>query len=256
MAERIDRGLDHHVGDGEQRTLYARRKPDHYYLAECIPAETHLFREETTCILPAHKIPYDKPRSQYLGNGSSQPDSFHSHPAKRHKHQIEQHIEHSCHRKIYQRGGRVPDSPEYGSAEIEDHHKCHSGEIHPHIRGGLVDDIVRGRHHQQKRLREDYSGYSQPQSAYDGCRYCSMHYTRDLVVISGSDTLRHPDSGAYGEADEQVDYEVDQSSGSSDRRQGYAPAEPAGDYQVYSHEEQLEQSGHNDGDSVHYDHPP
>lgn len=127
-SERVDGGLDQHVGKRKQGTLYSGGKSDLHH-----PAQTGGLDIESSDVQPARALHpaqavKDQDCADALGQDGGKRDSRHIHMENDNKKQIQYYIDYSGHRQEIQRPFRVSGGAQDGASEIIGHGCRHSDE--------------------------------------------------------------------------------------------------------------------------------
>ena len=136
VAEGIDGGLDHHVGNGKQGALQTGRQTDGHHLDELDAVEAQLFQLQTACIGALHQDEHNHHSGKALGNGGRQGNACHIHVQHRDEDDIQRHIDHTGDGEEDQRAFGIACGPEDRSGEVVDHREGDARKIDPDIYRG------------------------------------------------------------------------------------------------------------------------
>lgn len=124
--------------------------------------------------------------------------------------QVERNVDHACYREIYKRTLGVAFCTEYGRAEIVKDVRGRADEIYEQIIRRLVQNGGVGLHPYEEISRAEYADKSHDRSRNERKQNGSMHGVVRAIFVTRAYRLAHHDVGAYGQADDDVDDEVDE----------------------------------------------
>ena len=157
LAKGIDRRLDQHIGDGEQRTLHTGRKTDPHHFGKLLLVNAHLSQIQMTHIPALNQSPDNQSSGNALGNGSCQGNTGYVHMEHRDKYYVQYYVDDTGKTQINQRTFGITGSPENGGAEVIDHGKSDACKIDLHVDGRQRQHGFRGAHPAQEGFRAGHT---------------------------------------------------------------------------------------------------
>ena len=204
IPEGIHRGLDEHIGDGEQGALNTGRQADADDFLQLGSVEAHFAQNQLAGVGAAHQRNSHQNGGNGLGNGGSQGNTSHVQMQSPDKKDIEQHIDNAGKGQVKQRAFGISRRPQNGGAEVIDHGEGDAPKIDLHVYGGQGQHSVRGSHHPQKGLRKKNAENGQNDAA-DQCRgHGGMYCAVDDPILLAAQAMGHGDTRAYGQTDEEI----------------------------------------------------
>ncbi len=174
-AKAVHRGLDQHIGDGEQGALEAGRHANLEHLRQLVRCNPHACQFQPVDTVRTDQAAEHQGSRDGLGDHSSNGHSRHPHGKYNHEYQVQHHIDHTGDQQIIQGPPGVPHGPENGTAKVIGHHEGHSHKIDPHIQHRVADHILRRAHPAQgrpgdKESHQHQDGTADHRSSH-GCLY-------------------------------------------------------------------------------------
>ena len=149
-AERVDGGLDEHVGQGEHDALEAGGQSDLEDVPQDHLVHLQLLQIQTQGALLLGQAAQDQPGRDVLGDGGGRGHARHVHMEHQHRKQIQDHIHDPGHDQVVQRTFGVPLGPEDGRAEVVGQGGGHTQEVNAQVGGGEIDHVLRRGHPHQE----------------------------------------------------------------------------------------------------------
>ena len=137
--------------------------------------------------------------------------------------------------------------PEDGRAEVVEHVGGHAAEVDPQIHRGQPDHLRRGGGPHQQLAGQDRPRGHQDHAADEGEGHGGVYALSHVLLPSGPQIPGHHHVGTHGEADKEVDQEVDKGAVGAHGSQGLLARVASHHHHVRRVEEQLEQAGEHQG---------
>ena len=113
-----------------------------------------------------------------------------------------------------------PTARQDGRAKVVEHHHRHADKIDAHVQHRLADHIFGGAHHLQQGPGKGNAQKDQHHAANQADQHRRVHRLVQVLALARPIVPGHQHVDADGEADEQVDNQLDESAGRTHRRQG------------------------------------
>lgn len=243
LAERIDGGLDHHIGKGEQNSLESSGKTHLYDLEETGLVYMQPFQVQVDASGFPHEAAHNQKRGDALGHHSGDGHACHVQMHDNHKEKVQHHIDHAGNNQIVQRPSGVTHCPQKGAAEVVNHSGGHPQKVNPKVQRRKLQHISRRLHPDENLARAERAHHRQQDSAQDTHQHCGVDGFAEPVLIFGSIESGGQNICTNGHAHKQVNQQLDQRGIGSHRRQGVVTCEPAHHHNVRGVEQQLQYVG-------------
>ena len=209
-AEGIDRGLNEHVRNGEDRALETGGQADARQFCQLIAIDADLAPIEVNHAAGTDQADHYQHHGDGLGNDRRPGDARHAHVENGDKDHIQNHVHDARDGEVIQRPARIAHSAQDGRAKVIQHVGDHAGEIDAHIHRSLVQHIRRGIHPDEQLARgchaEDHYDYAAHQANANG----SVHRFAHIRRIARAIIARDDHACAHRQAHKHVHNQVDQ----------------------------------------------
>ena len=153
IVKGVQRGLDHHVGQGKDHALKARGQANLKDSHDHKPLQLQLFQVQMQRPLLFHQAAQHQNRGYVLGNNRSQGHARHIHMEYDNQNQIQNHIDDSGKKQVIEGPLRISLGPQNSRAEVIEHVGRHAEKVYSQIDRGQINDIS-GRGHPFQQLTD------------------------------------------------------------------------------------------------------
>ena len=236
-AERVDRGLNDEVGNGEERALDTGGNADLHHFPEHMAGEAqlleaHFLRAQET----AHREEAGHAQAEHRGQG----DARHVDADDDHKEEIHHHVQHAGNGEIDERLARVAERAQRRGGEVIQRHDRQAEKVDAQIHRGERQHLVRAADKPQQRHREHKADHAGDHAAdHAGDERCG-HGAVQLVGLVRAVIPRAEHAAARGKTQKNIDDQIDHCAVRADRRHGMRPSEPSDNDEVGGVERDLQ----------------
>ena len=242
-AEGIDRGLNQHIGNGENRPLHARRKSDADHQDQAVFMDFQFIQVQAVHAFLMNQTAQNQKGGNALGDHGCDGNARHAQMENNDENQVEDDVDHTGGKQEVQRPLGISDSPKDGCAKVIEHGGRHADEIDAHVQSRLIQYVFRGSHKRKKGTCQKNADKNEDDSADQTQQDRGMHRLADCLFLLRSDVIGTEHIGAHRKADEDVHQQIDERAGASHRSKGLMPGKTAGDDDVCSIEQKLQDAG-------------
>ena len=225
----------------------ARRHANAQHLGQLVLVKTHFIPVQAAGVGALHQRPGDEYRGNALGEGGSQRHARYVHVQYGDEENVQYHVHHTGDRQIEQGAFGVPSGPENGGAEIVDHAEGDAPKVDLHIDGGQGQHIVRGAHHAKEGSGEGNADDGEEKTAGNGGGQGGVHRIVHHGILPAAKTMGNTNARADGQADKEIHQQVGDGAGGADSGYADAAAEASHNHQIGGVEQQLKQTGKDNG---------
>ena len=165
--------------------------------------------------LASHQAANDQCRRDILRNHRCQSDTCYTQMTNNNKKQIKANINNPCRHQIEQRSFRISHCTKDRTAEIIQQCRRHGQEINLQIQTGLIQNIIRWPHPDQKCSCHSHAKNQQKNTTdhakSNSCMYRFIHF----IISSGTMKTGHKNIGTHRKSDKKINQQVDQWTGGS-----------------------------------------
>ena len=239
-AEAVDGGLDQDVGDRKDRTLQAGGDTDADHFQRLLFIEPQHPQAQAAAVLLTHQASQHQESGDVLGQSRGDGHTGNVQLEKADEDNVADHIDDAGDGQVVEGMLRVADGPEDGRAKVVDHRGGDADEIDAQVEGGQGQNVI-GDTDEMEQLRshsgaEDAGENADDEREQDGRVYRPEH----PVGVLAADLPGNKHVGAHGDAEKQVDQQVDHRAVGADGGQGCAAAELAHHHDIGGVDQKLQ----------------
>ena len=233
----------------------ARRHANLNHLQQLLFVDVKLLQVYAVDRVAFHQAQQHQGGGNALGNHRGDGNALHAHVEHDDEQQVQQHVDDTGNQQEVQGPLGIPHRPQDGRAEVVEHHHGHAHKVNAHVQHRLVDDVGGGAHQLQQRPGQANAHKDEDNPGDDADKHGGVDGLPQILVIAAAIVPRHQHVDANGQADKQVDNQVDKGAGRAHRRQGLGPHELPHHDDVRRVEQQLQNAGKGQRDGKPDDFP-
>ena len=213
-AERVDRRLDQHIGNGEQASLQTGRQADTDNLPHASPVDAALAQVQLDRAAGTEKAQQHQRHADHLAGHRRDGHARNVHVEHDHQQQVQEHVHQPRDHQIAHRAHSR-------RAEIVQHVGRHAQEIDPDVQRRAVNHVRRRIHQLQKRPGHQKTEDPHADAHEQRQRHGGMLRPAHGFYIPGAVIPRNHHAGADAQAHEYVHQQIDQRACGGDRSQRF-----------------------------------
>lgn len=256
LAEGVDVGLHHHVGQRDHGVLHTGGQA----VAQDLPQQraVHPQGGQLQLVDSALLGQMDDAQhgAEYLRDDGGQRRRPYAPAEHRHEQQVEGHVGQGGDDQEVQRALAVAQRVHNAGKGIVHHTRTHTGKVAPEVADGVGQHLRVGVHPPQQGGGEQHTDDGEDQTADQSQQHGSVDGAGHLVVVPRAEIAGNGHAHAAGGAGEEADQQEDQRAGGADGGQRVVTQKVADDQGVGGVVQLLEQLAEKDGDSEPGDEPP
>ena len=190
-----------------------------------------------------HQADGHKSRRNHLRNDRRNGNTRHAEMEHNDEEQIQNDVYNARNGQKVQRALCVAHRAQNRRAEVVQHHRRHAHKVYAHVKRRLTQNVLRGAHQGQQRLRKRNAHGNQYNTAHKACQHRGMYGLAQLLCILCAVIARHKHVCADGKADEHVDEQIDKRAGRAHRRQCRVAGKAADHHNIRRVKKQLQNAG-------------